>query len=485
MNERRTVMKKMPVPSGLLFGVFLILSCADPNLSAQEYYGITHMDIKERKAYYDDPRPLFESLPYEKVLPADIYESLIFDSETMKKTWAEAVGFCAPDVVGKRAPEITPGTYSYKDKENYPFKELMLPPLYDRFKPGEPPHIGNFSTITVIPTRQYYWSLPIAQATIKNAGKTRQDDQGYIDHDTYVAGYPFPRPSGEHKAHQLMYNWEKRYTFSDSFFFWNYASGFDENLKLDFESEGTRKSMRLHGRALMKPYGWFDERAEKNKEREVHFMMPYSPRDQFGAAVVQLNYLEPDRFDNWMIYVPVLRRIRKLSQTDTQDPAMGQDLIFDDIDMFNQKMTPDRFPYTYEVIEEREYLTFAHSIDGKGYLSSETFELCDHAFERRPMYVVKLTQQDDSYVYSYRIFYIDKETFIIHYVENYDQKGRLYRTSTARMAFHPEVGLITLFDGPMFDHIDLHSTWNFLYTVPAPGLSRSDVDMSSIIRTIK
>ena len=53
------------------------------------------------------------------------------------------MGFRAPDLVGKIAPEIKPGKYTYKDVQNNPgFKQLMWPDLYKRIKPGGPPMPG-------------------------------------------------------------------------------------------------------------------------------------------------------------------------------------------------------------------------------------------------------------------------------------------------------------------------------------------------------
>jgi hypothetical protein len=403
----------------------------------------------------------------------------------MKARWSDTVGFKAPDQVGMIGPAIGPGVYTYRDKDDYPFRELMIPGLYERFKPGGPPHVGNFSTIRIVPTRQYYWALPIAAASKKYEGSVHLDETGYLRYQEYRAGYPFPRPAGQFKAQQILYNWEKRYLHADSFHRWHTVAGFNHRLDLDFESRITTQYVRLHGRLLMEPLGWFDERARKREEREVEVLYPHTPRDQAGAAIFQLSYLDPDTFDNWLTYVPFLRRVRKLTQTDTQYPAMGQDLIYDDADYFRQKLTPHRYPYQYEIIAEREYLTFAYSSDGRGYLDSRTKELCEHEFERRPMYVIKLTQLDPNYVYGYRVLYIDKETFLIHYVENYDQKGRLYRTASPRLAFHPEMGMFTFFDGVLADHIDHHSTWGVCYAVPAPHLERSDVSMQAVIGFVK
>ena len=97
-------------------------------------------------------------------------------------------------------------------------------------------------------------------------------------------------------------------------------------------------------------------------------------------------------------------------------------------------------------------------------------------FERRPCYVLELDQQDPNYVYSKRILYIDKETFLHYIVENYDQKGRLYRTWDHNLTFFPEMGawaqtwsLIAI-----RDHVDHHSTAYQPVSFPAK-LKRSDI----------
>ena len=51
------------------------------------------------------------------------------------------------------------------------------------------------------------------------------------------------------------------------------------------------------------------------------------------------------------MYIPSLRRIRKLSATDSQDPVMGQDVIYDDNEGWMQKISPVRYPYKYEILE--------------------------------------------------------------------------------------------------------------------------------------
>ncbi len=199
-------MKSMRIMcAGLLMGLFVVgmlpLSASAQQLPDLKTYMLTWSQMESRKKMWDDPRPFIKEWPMSRLLPKEIYSKLVFDEGKMKAAWSELVGFRAPDVVGKIAPDIKPGKYTYKDVQQNPgFKQLMFPDQYGRIKPGSAPHIGNIPEFEIIPTRQYYWSLPISEATKKNLGKTKLDDKGYLVWQTWDAGYAFPRPSGPQKA---------------------------------------------------------------------------------------------------------------------------------------------------------------------------------------------------------------------------------------------------------------------------------------------
>jgi hypothetical protein len=322
----------------------------------------------------------------------------------MKKAWAEAIGFAAPEVVGKIAPEIKPGKYTWQDKEKYPgLKALMIPYHYERFKPGEPPFAGNFPEIEVIPTRQYYHTLPLAEATKKYAGTVKQDDQGYIIEDSYVAGLPFPKPSGPHKAMQVIYNWDRRYLGGENWWLIQQGNGYGKNLNVDYETKGFMWKLKLNARVTIPPFGWYDERAKARGERAGVLYLQQAPRDNYGNVVNFTSFLGLEDFDQFLLYIAQLRRVRKLSGTDTQDQAVGIDVIYEDNEGFSQKISPYRFPYKYEIIDEREYLVPACSDDGSETLVRSGLEFHGLKFERRPLYVIKMTQLDKNYVYGERI----------------------------------------------------------------------------------
>jgi hypothetical protein len=479
-------MKKIKLLAAyFLFFPFLILIASAAR--ATEEYNVTCEQIENHKAFSDDPRPIFKEWGYKKILPPEVYTKMTYDVEAMKQAWAEVVGFKAPEVVGRIAPEIKPGIYTYQDKEKIPgLKTLMIPLHYDTFfKPGGPPHAGNFPEIEIVPTRQYYYALPIAEATKKYMDKTGLNDRGYLISESYEAGFPFPRPSGKFKAQQIMYNWEKRHTLWDNSTGLQHAMGFNKDLKIDFDSLANLWALKLQGRVMMEPYGWYDKRARKLGETRAINFMNLAPRDFYGNVLNSIFYLDPDKFDQYQAYINVLRRIRKLSGTDLQDRAVGQDTILDDFEGFNRKFSSKRYPWKFELIDEREYLVPAMDQDGSTYYSKKGLEIRNIKFERRPIYVVKLTQTDPNYIYSKTILYIDQETFLYHHIENYDQKARLYRTATTVWSDFVEMGMHTLWQGVLRDYVEFHSnlSWNFLF--PATWVTREHVNLQSLIKGVK
>ncbi len=457
-----------------------VLAVLTPGVQAQtkyprpETYIPTWSELEKHKKTYDDSRPALKDWGFKNMIPKEYYDKITFDQEKMKSLWAEIVGFKAPDVVGKVHSEIKPGKYTYKDVQANPaFKTLMYPDLYNRIGPGGLPYqfAGRMPEFEIIPTRQYYFPLPIAEMTKKNMSKVKLDANGYLIQSTWEGGYPFPKPSGPFKAQQVMYNLEKNYmSFGMNHYMTCRLIGYNGSMKIDFDGKLVIKHMRLTGRAVEEPFGYYDTRAKQLREMDQILMTFEAPRDQAGQAVQMTKYSDNEKPDQNLVYIPAFRRIRKMSGTDTQDAIGGQDIIYDDTNGWAQKLTPNRYPYKFEILEEREYLTVAPTVDGAEWISSKNSEFKNIRLERRPLYVVRLTQLDKNYVYSKRLIYLDKETFYLHHIENYDQKGRLYRTAAFPGAWIPEAGatVIGLFAPALArDHVDTHSTIELQYIFPA------------------
>jgi len=451
---------------------------------APETYLPSADEMMKKKATYDDKTDLFVTFHPKDVLPPEMWNRIHWDIDKMQELWAELIGFKSPDRVGKIAPEIKPGKYSYQDMEKYPgFKELFPEYIYKTVKAGGPPIVCNVMDFELEPTRQFFMAMPAAEITKQRLGKTNLDKDGYLVPGSWGGGFPFPRPSGEFKAQQVYYNFEKTINnFEENYLLTGEGLAFDKNLTVDKYNKYERRMVKLMGRSFMAPFGWYDERAEKRGEFNADTVMIYEPRANRGLVTMLLRYDDINKLDPMMMYLPQMRRIRKMSSSDTQDPS--GDAAYDDMGFLRQKITPKRYPYTFEIIGEREYLLPWSYNAGKAWVDSKNgYALRDISFMRRPCYVLQMTQQDPNYIYSKRIYYMDAEMFLPSQAEFYDQKGRLYRTYNIARSFLPESGQVLSHGMPAWqvDYIDSHSSIQVLTVVPAHW-SRTDFNMQNLIK---
>jgi len=449
-----------------------------------ETYVPAYKEIMKQKAVCDDNRDPVVTFHPKDIVPPEVWELMHWDVGKMQALWAEIVGFKSPDLVGKISPEIKPGKYTYKDVEQCAgLKELFPEYVQQTIKPGGPPAICNIMDFEIEPTQVLHLALPAAEITKRNLGKTKLDSDGYIVPDTWGGGVPFPRPSGKFKAQQVYYNYEKRCgQYDDNYRLAGEVPSFDKNLKIDKYSAYARTVVKLMGRTFMEPFGWLDERAKKRGEFLADLVQIYEPRANRGVIRLLLRYDDPQKMDPTFMYLPQMRRIRKMSSTDTQDP-LG-DSAYDDTGFLSQKITPKRYPYKFEIIEEREYLLPFSYNAAKAWIDSKNgYALRDLGLQRRPCYVLVMTQMDPNYIYSKRIYYVDKESFIIGWGAFYDQRGRLWRTYNVTRAFIPECGQILSHGLPAWqvDYIDSHSTGQMLTSVPAKYVRRH-INIENVIK---
>ncbi len=473
------------IPILLLSAIFLQPTArGTEKMPSADTYLPTTREIMAQKASYDDKRDLFVTYHPKDVFPPDVWKWINFDQEKMKVLWRELAGFTAPELVGKIAPEIKPGKYTYEDLEKYPgLKELFPQVLLKTVKAGGPPFICSIMDFEIEPTRQLPKSLPQCEATKRNLGKTKLDKDGYLIARSWQGGVPFPRPSGKFKAQQVYYSVEKRSSQHD---FCYKLTGetleFGKKLTMDKYAKYLRNGLKLMGRCYFPPFGWYDERAEKRGEFFTSATSILEPRANRGLVTMGIRYDDTKKMDPMFIYLPQMRRIRKMSSTDTQDP-LG-DSSYDDMSYISQKITPKRFPYKFEIIDEREYLLPFSYNSAKAWVDKENgYAIRDLGLQRRACYVLQMNQMDPNYIYSKRIYYVDKETFQPSWGEFYDQKGRLYRTYNSAFGYMPESGQLLCHGTPAWqtDYVDMHSTYQILTALPANN-HRREFNMENLMR---
>ena len=211
--------------------------------------------MKVKSVLDNEPKDLVAIYPPEKAVPLEIHKLLITNIEESERGTEELLGFKAPDLVGKIAPEIKPGKYTYKDLEKFPgLKELLPPEALLYIRPGGPPLIGAIPEFEIIPTRQFYWHTNFCDMTKQYLGKAKQDKDGYLVARSWQGGIPFPKPSGKFKAQQVYYNFEKKMdTWDYNYYLAIESLGFTRNLVNDSYTLGANCNLKLMGRTLFPP----------------------------------------------------------------------------------------------------------------------------------------------------------------------------------------------------------------------------------------
>ncbi|MDP8267420.1 MAG: outer membrane lipoprotein-sorting protein [Candidatus Tenebribacter davisii] len=134
-------------------------------------------------------------------------------------------------------------------------------------------------------------------------------------------------------------------------------------------------------------------------EKKIMFFV--SPADVYNTSFMNWSYDEVGKDDDQWIYLPALKRVKRISSDSKSDYFMGSDFTYDDLG--------DRHPSsdTHKLLREEE-------IDG---------EMC---------YVVESTPKEEEYMYSKTITWIVKDKWIGKKKEFYDEDDELLKTLTVK-----------------------------------------------------
>ncbi len=128
-------------------------------------------------------------------------------------------------------------------------------------------------------------------------------------------------------------------------------------------------------------------------EKKIMFFI--APADVKNTSFMNWSY-EGDKADDQWIYLPALKRVKRISSDSRSDYFMGSDFTYDDLG--DRKLDAD----THKLLREE-------NIEGKG------------------CYVVESTPKDEEYMYSKTITWIRKDNFVGVKKEFYDEDGELLK----------------------------------------------------------
>ncbi|WP_218310107.1 outer membrane lipoprotein-sorting protein [Alteromonas antoniana] len=120
-----------------------------------------------------------------------------------------------------------------------------------------------------------------------------------------------------------------------------------------------------------------------------------SPRDVSGTAFLSVSHaLDPD--EQW-IYLPALKRVKRIASRNKSGPFMSSEFAFEDMSSFEVEK------YKYDFIREEQ-------------------------FEGDDVFVIEQFPQDEFSGYSKQRVWVDKKHYRVRKVEFYDKKGDLLKT---------------------------------------------------------
>lgn len=296
------------------------------------------------------------------------------------------------------------------------------------------------------------WKLPLykakeipldpkwVKASKANIGKAKINPETR-EIEGWEAGEPFPNVDAKdpQAAEKLIWNWHLGQLQGDVATAKTWTQLLIDGKKgihAEPIAEFTRYSMkgRLNGSAV--------EGDGKERGRQLLFFK--EPAEMKGLGTFSIFYDSAQVPDSW-VYVPAVRRVRRLSGGAWMDPVGSSDQLQDDLEIFNAR--PSWYK-GYKLLGKRWVLAVAHAKlpawNPKGSSFEERYPVLekgepywnmnnDH-FEPREVWVIEAVTPE-AHPYSKKIVYMDTKYPRIHMGEAYNRKGEFWKF----MYFHSNI----------------------------------------------
>jgi hypothetical protein len=350
----------------------------------------------------------------------------------------------------------------------------------DMVSPGVKWCIEHGLKLKITPYKKIEWNKAFRDATEKYSGQVKLAADGRSI-EGHTAGLPFPKldPNDPQIANKIMWNYEYKPYVTDDGDLRNFDA--DTGPLGDGEMGIERHYLLDHLRTLF--YNsriYVDPKPElpnPDKVRGKSSLHPIlEPFDLKGVGLTSIRYLDPDRQDDTWLYLPTLRRVRRLSSAQRSDALFGQDT---DVDSYGGYAGQIGW-FTWKYLGEKSALGSFHSekIPVEYCPGTGDFVFCDD-WEKRDVYVIEGVAKQPQYAYGKRVLYIDKETYLIAYSDIYDKAGQLWKVWLNQYSFRkhaPTSGAIDYPDempfNPSITMVDMqlrHATRAALPSAKYPG----------------
>jgi hypothetical protein len=270
----------------------------------------------------------------------------------------------------------------------------------------------------------YVFPKEYLEATEKYKGTARINKKGGLEN--YTAGLPFPDPKTGAEA---MYDFEYKYNGDDFKYFLYDMYSISQTGKINKVS-GSYIRLNYQGRLYLDPKPTIP--SPEGVELKDISALTY-PEDVAGLALLTVRYQDPDKSDDGWMYIPTIRRVRRISVVQRGDTFGGTDLTWDDYRGFSGKVSD----YSWKLIGKKEMLVVYHQNVLVPRIKDKMVQLEDDRFELRPVVIVEGVNKLKNYVFSRRRIYLDPDSWAIVGYELYDRQGKLWKYAEYAMSFEP------------------------------------------------
>jgi hypothetical protein len=312
--------------------------------------------------------------------------------------------------------------------------------IKDMVSPGVMWCLQHGMVIKVAPYKKIEWNPPYKEATEKYSGQVKLSEDGRSV-EGHVSGLPFPKidPNDPQVALKIMFNYEYRPFINDDFDLRNFDAdtGTISESPLAVERHFILDHLRTlfyTARLYIDPKPILLPNSESVRAKQsLHPIL--EPFDLKGVGLTGIRYLDPDRQDDTWLYLPSLRRVRRLSSAQRSDALFGQDT---DVDSYGGYA--GQIPwFNWKFLGDKKILGTFHADDFpvKWCENGGDFVYCDN-WEPRDAWVLEGVAKQPQYAYGKRVLFIDKETYFVAYSDIYDKAGQLWKIWLNQWGFRPK-----------------------------------------------
>ena len=298
----------------------------------------------------------------------------------------------------------------------------------DLISPGLEWCIQHGFPITIGETKRIEWPKAYREATEKYASQVKLARDG-LRLENYVAGQPFPNadPKDPQYAIMLMWNYEYKFNPTDDLDLRNFdadTGSIANHGPLTIERHFLLDHLRTlfwNGRLYVEPK---PDKPNPNGFRGQQGLYPIlEPFDLKGVGALGYRYIDPGKQDDSWLYLPSLRRVRRLSTAQRSDALFGQDT---DVDSYYGYAGHIAW-MEWKFLGERDILGVFHAENFPVKWNEKVDWAFEDKWEKRRVYVIEGVSKLPQYAYGKRVIFIDKESMLVPYSDIYDRSGELWK----------------------------------------------------------